>query len=122
MGSRVGCLVAEKGEMEVSAIICLGYPLRGINGAVRDGVLQNLRVPIMFVQGSKDGLCPLDKLQEVIKRMTTSTKLHIIEGGDHSFKVGKKNLEMQGTTEEKLEKTAAESIHAFLHEVLNVTF
>ncbi|KAI5079855.1 hypothetical protein GOP47_0005334 [Adiantum capillus-veneris] len=86
MGSRVSCMVAGQGTLDVSAIVCLGYPLKGTSGALRDETLLELRVPVMFVQGSKDGLCPLDKLQGVLKKMVCSTKLHVIEGGDHSFK------------------------------------
>ncbi|KAJ1405931.1 Nodulin-like [Sesbania bispinosa] len=63
MGSRVGCMVASMEDINVSAVVCLGYPLKGINGAVRDDTLLQLTVPTMFVQGSKDGLCPLEKLE-----------------------------------------------------------
>lgn len=73
------------------------------------------------MQGSKDGLCPLGKLQEVLKKMACPTKLHVIEGGDHSFKVGKKALKENGTTQEKLDKEAADSIQSFLQQVLEST-
>ncbi|MCO5578331.1 hypothetical protein L7F22_032172 [Adiantum nelumboides] len=112
MGSRVSCMVAGEETLEVSAIVCLGYPLKGITGALRDETLLNLRVPVMFVQGSKDGLCPLDKLQGVLKKMVSLTKLHIIESGDHSLKVGKTKLKEQGTTQEKLDETAAERVYS----------
>ncbi|MCO5580039.1 hypothetical protein L7F22_033905 [Adiantum nelumboides] len=120
MGSRVSCMVAGEETLEVLAIVCLGYPLKATTGALRDETLLNLRVPVMFVQGSKDGLCPLDKLQGVLKKMVSLTKLHIIESGDHSLKVGKKKLKEQGTTQEKLDETGAESIQAFLQEVLKL--
>nr|GLL42009.1 KAT8 regulatory NSL complex subunit 3 [Ipomoea trifida] len=84
---RVSYMVASGQDIGASAVVCLGYPLKGINGAVRDEILLKLRVPIMFVQGSKDGLCPLDKLEAVRKKMTCANELHVIEGGDHSFKI-----------------------------------
>lgn len=121
MGSRVSCMVARKGELEVSAIVCLGYPLKGTNGALRDETLLDLRVPVMFVQGSRDGLCPLDKLQEVLEKMACSTKLQVIEGGDHSLKVGKKALKECGTTQEKLDEEAVDSIKSFLQQVLETS-
>jgi hypothetical protein len=40
-------------------------------------------------QGSKDGLCPLDKLESTRKKMTCKNKLHVVDGGDHSLKIGK---------------------------------
>ncbi|GAB4857545.1 hypothetical protein Ancab_015453 [Ancistrocladus abbreviatus] len=50
MGSRVSCMVASREDICASAIICLGYPLKGINGATRDEILVQLKVPIIFVQ------------------------------------------------------------------------
>src|SRR5947207_705663 len=69
MGGRVGCHVAL--EEPVAGVVCLGYPLQsGGTGAMRDEVLLALRTPILFVQGSRDVLCPLDKLAAVRARMT----------------------------------------------------
>ncbi|KDO76497.1 hypothetical protein CISIN_1g027237mg [Citrus sinensis] len=50
MGSRVSCMVACKEDIAASAVLCLGYPLKGMNGAVRDELLLQITVPIMFVQ------------------------------------------------------------------------
>ncbi|XP_073285675.1 uncharacterized protein [Primulina huaijiensis] len=50
MGSRVSCMVAGKSGISASAIICLGYPLKGTKGALRDETLLQLTVPVMFVQ------------------------------------------------------------------------
>ncbi|XP_073042823.1 uncharacterized protein [Primulina eburnea] len=50
MGSRVSCMVAGKSCISASAIICLGYPLKGTNGTLRDETLLQLTVPVMFVQ------------------------------------------------------------------------
>lgn len=72
------------------------------------------------MQGSKDPLCPLDKLKGVLSKLRCATKLHVIEGGDHSFKVGKRALEESGKSQEKLEEEAVESIHKFLMEVSGV--
>ncbi|MED6175173.1 hypothetical protein PIB30_075853 [Stylosanthes scabra] len=56
MGSRVGCMVTSLEDINVSAIVCLGHPLKGINGAIRDETLLHLTVPTMFIQGSKHAL------------------------------------------------------------------
>ncbi|XP_028247079.1 testis-expressed protein 30 isoform X1 [Glycine soja] len=103
MGSRVGCMVASMKDINVSAVVCLGYPLKlpilqGSNGAVRDETLLQLTVPTMFVQGSKDGLCPLEKLETTRKKMKAPNELHVIDGGDHSFKIGKKHLQANNST------------------------
>ncbi|XP_065858660.1 uncharacterized protein [Euphorbia lathyris] len=118
MGSRVSCMVAAEDEIEPSAIICLGYPLKGTNGAVRDETLLKLEVPVLFVQGSKDGLCPLEKLQDVCKKMKTQNEIHVIDGGDHSFKIGKKHLQTNGSTQEKAEEIAVQAIASFVSQYL----
>ncbi|KAK9274881.1 hypothetical protein L1049_022135 [Liquidambar formosana] len=114
MGSRVSCMVAGDEDIGASAVICLGYPLKGINGAERDETLLQLSIPTMFVQGSKDGLCPLEKLEDVRKKMKSLNGLHVIDGGDHSFKIAKKHLQTKGSTQDKAEDLAVQAIAAFV--------
>ncbi|CAI8619559.1 unnamed protein product [Vicia faba] len=118
MGSRVGCMVASMEDINVSAVLCLGYPLKGINGAVRDETLLQLTVPTMFVQGSKDSLCPLDKLETTRKKMKAPTELHVIDGGDHSFKIGKKHLQANSSTQTDAEVAAMKAVAAFISRFL----
>lgn len=115
MGGRVGCHVALEGR--VAGVVCLGYPLRGQRGAVRDEVLLALRVPILFVQGSRDALCPLDLLERVRARMSAPSELHVVEGGDHSLRVGARALAARGETQDEVEARALAAIAAFLARV-----
>jgi uncharacterized protein len=85
MGSRIGCHLAL--EEAVAGLICFGYPLVGGRGAVRDEVLLALRAPILFVQGTRDPLCPLPRLEEVRARMAAPTTLLVVEGGNHSLEL-----------------------------------
>ena len=92
MGGRIGCHVAL--EEKVNGVICLGYPLcaMGDRTKLRDEVLLALRTPILFVQGTRDVLCPLDLLENVRPKMTAPNLLHTVDGGDHSLLVRKKDL------------------------------
>ncbi|KAL2927092.1 KAT8 regulatory NSL complex subunit 3 [Bienertia sinuspersici] len=114
MGSRVSYMVASRDDIFASAIVCLGYSLKGMNGATRDEILVQLTIPIMFVQGSKNGLCPLDNLKAVQKRIKPNNNLHVIEGGDHSFKIAKKHLQASETTQMDVEDSAVQSIASFI--------
>jgi hypothetical protein len=118
MGSRVSCMVAEREDIDASAVICLGYPLKGVNGALRDGTLLQLSVPVMFVQGSKDGLCPLQKLEAVRKKMNVTNELYVIDGGDHSLKIGKRLLKTKGVNQIEVEMQALMSMQSFLSKIL----
>jgi predicted alpha/beta-hydrolase family hydrolase len=115
MGGRVGCHVAL--EEPVAGVACLGYPLRGGGGAVRDEVLLALRTPVLFVQGSRDALCPLDLLEAVRARMSAPSELHVVEGGDHSLSVPARALAARGETQDAVEERAAAAIAAFLARV-----
>ena len=112
MGGRVGCHVAL--EEAVAGVICLGYPLQsGASGAMRDEVLLALRAPILFVQGSRDSLCPLDKLAEVRARMTAPSTLLVVEGGNHSLEVSAAQRKATGDTQAASDARVLEAIRAF---------
>ena len=112
MGSRVGCHLSL--QEEVAALVCLGYPLRGASGRLRDEVLRELRTPILFVQGTRDPLCPLDGLEAVRSRMAAPSSLHVVEGGDHSLEVGRRALRERGETQDDVDGRILAAIRDFL--------
>ena len=82
MGGRVGCHLSL--QEIVAAVVCLGYPLCGGGDCskLRDKVVRDLSTPILFVQGTRDSLFPLEVLAG---EMHAVNELHVVEGGDHSF-------------------------------------
>ncbi len=114
MGGRVGCHVAL--EEEVKAVVCLGYPLcgGGDRSKLRDEVLRALRRPILFVQGTRDSLCPLGMLEPVRAEMKAPTLLHVVEGGDHSLRVSKSHLRTTNETQEDVDQRILETIAKFV--------
>jgi predicted alpha/beta-hydrolase family hydrolase len=121
MGGRVGCHFAlvEK----VQALICFGYPLCGAGdrSKLRDQVLLELKTPILFLQGTRDSLCPLELLEDVRKRMDAPSALHVVEGGDHSLLVAKATLKAQGSTQEEADERVRTAIARFLTDALGDT-
>jgi uncharacterized protein len=114
MGGRVGCHLAL--EEEVTAVICLGYPLCGAGnpGKMRDAVLLESTQPILFVQGTRDSLCPLDLLESVRQKMKAPNQLYVVEGGDHSLMVTKGQLKANGETQGHVEERIVETIWDFV--------
>src|SRR6266581_6280574 len=102
MGGRIGCHVAL--QEKVDAIVCLGYPLcaMGDRTKLRDEVLRALQTPIFFVQGTRDPLCPLDLFESVRAKMQTANFLPVVEGGDHSLAVARRQLQATGETQENV--------------------
>jgi predicted alpha/beta-hydrolase family hydrolase len=114
MGGRIGCHVAL--EEQVDAIICLGYPLCGAGDRtkLRDEVLRALRTPILFVQGTRDPLCPLDLLERVRREMQAANELHIVEGADHSLGVSKRVLQASDRTQDDVDRLVLGVIAQFV--------
>jgi uncharacterized protein len=119
MGGRVGCQVALVDPVE--AIICFGYPLCGAGdrSRLRDQVLMELKTPILFAQGTRDPLCPLDLLEGVRKRMHAPSTLTVVEGGDHSLIVAKTALKALGSSQEEVDDSMLTAIGRFLRAALN---
>lgn len=109
MGGRIGCHVAL--EAEVDHVVCLGYPLIAAHGGkVRDEVLLALRTPVLFVQGTRDSLCPLDRLESVRRAMRAPTRLHVVDAGDHSLLVTKQRLRERGETQDDVDRGILEAL------------
>ena len=114
MGGRIGCHVSL--EEPVTGIVCLSYPLCGGGDPtrLRDKVLRELQTPILFVQGTRDSLCPLDLLQKVKSEMKAETYLHVVEGGDHSLLVTKRQLAAAVETQEDVDQRVLTAIAQFV--------
>jgi predicted alpha/beta-hydrolase family hydrolase len=117
MGGRVGCHLSL--EEKVDGLVCLGYPLcaMGDRTKLRDEVLRALNTPILFVQGSRDPLCPLDLLERVRTEMKTQNVLHIVDGGDHSLRVPKRQLQASGQTQEDIDQQILKAIVGFVDQL-----
>ena len=117
MGGRVGCHVAL--VEPVAGLVCLGYPLCGGGDVakLRDEVLLALSTPILFVQGTKDRLCPLGLLADVRSQMKAPNALHIVEGGDHSLVVGKTELKARKIAQEDVDREILAAVAAFIEKL-----
>jgi len=114
MGGRVGCHLSL--EENVEGVVCLGYPLcaMGDRTKLRDQVLRALTTPILFVQGTRDSLCPLDLLERVRSEMKAPNFLHLVEGGDHSLRAPKRLLQASGKTQEDIDQQIFRAIAEFV--------
>lgn len=119
MGSRVGCHLANglAPDEAVDAVVCLGYPLKG-RTSLRDEVLRGLGTPILFVQGTRDPLCPLDLLEKVRPAIAVRNELHVVAGGDHSLKVRMKDLKEMGSSQMESDEAALAAVRAFIRSIV----
>ncbi len=91
MGGRIASQMVADKKLPVQGLIFLGYPLHppGDPSRIRDAHLYRIRVPMLFVAGTRDPLCDMAILHPVLSKLSASWKLDTIEGGDHSFHLPK---------------------------------
>lgn len=77
----------------VKGLAFLGFPLHADKkpSSERAEHLAGISIPMLFLQGTRDGLADLGHLRPVIKALGARATLHEVEGGDHSFAVLKKS-------------------------------
>ncbi len=82
---------AEEPLPGVLGLVFFGFPLHppGKPDTARADHLDQVRIPLLFLQGTRDEFAQLDLLQPVLDRLGARATLHLVEGGDHSFKVKK---------------------------------
>jgi predicted alpha/beta-hydrolase family hydrolase len=80
---------AESPLSEVRGLAFLGFPLHppGKPSDERAEHLFEVRIPMLFLQGSRDEFAQLDLLQPLIGRLGTRATLKLFEESDHSFHV-----------------------------------
>ena len=85
----------------VRGLAFLGFPLHaaGQPSDERAAHLFDVRVPMLFVQGTRDALAEMKLLKPLIKKLGARATLHAIDEADHSFHVpaksGRKDAEVR---------------------------
>jgi len=97
MGGRVASYIAGD-TPSVSGLVFLGYPLHppGKPDQLRDQHLYGLKLPMLFISGTKDTFAERPLLEEVVGKIGDNAILVWIEGGDHSLKRRRGDAESLG--------------------------
>ena len=113
MGGRIASQIAAAGT-DIEGLVFLGYPLHppGKVDQLRAKHLPDIKVPMLFIQGSRDTFGTPDELQPIIKGLKAPADLYVVEGGDHSFKV----LKRMGVTQEDTYKAVLDRIELWLRQ------
>ncbi len=92
----------------VLGLAFLGFPLHapGKPSDTRAAHLDDIRVPMLFLQGTRDSLADLTLLEPVCKKLKKRSTLHIVDGADHGFHV----LKRTGRTDDEVLEELAERI------------
>jgi uncharacterized protein len=99
MGGRIATQVAAADpSLPIAGLILLGYPLHppGKPAERRDKHLPAIRRPMLFVQGSRDAFGTPAQLAPSVRALVPAPTLRVVEDGDHSFKLRRKDPAAQG--------------------------
>ena len=103
MGGRMTSTAASQEMLPgVQGLAFFGFPLHapGKPGSKRGDHLADVRLPMLFLQGTRDKLADLDLLEPPLETVEPRPTLHVVEGADHGFHV----LKRSGRTDDEVLK------------------
>ena len=100
-GGRMASHAVHERKLEVHGLIFCSFPLHpakrpGVDRAVH---LETIRLPMLFLSGTRDGLAERELLEEVVESLgklavsERSVELHWLDTADHSYKILKRQRE-----------------------------
>jgi uncharacterized protein len=86
-------LISKDCPRSVQGLVFFGFPLHAVGkpSIERAAHLKQIKIPMLFLQGTKDRLAEMSLIKKVVKGLPTAT-LKTFEGADHSFKVSKETI------------------------------
>ena len=111
MGGRMTSMAAPTGDLpDLVGLVFFGFPLHpaGRPSVDRAAHLDDVSPPMLFLQGTRDTLSNLDLLRPVCEGLSRRTRLHIVEGADHSFHMRKSSGRTDDEVLDELADVAAD--------------
>ena len=113
MGGRMAThLAAANPTLPVMGLVLLGYPLHppGRPSERRDAHLADIHRPMLIVQGSRDTFGTPSEFETLLGQLSPAPAMHVVEGGDHSFKVGRGGKAAQDSVYDNVQQVIVEWI------------
>ncbi len=92
-GGRMTTTAQSEDPLEnVNGLVLFSFPLHlpGRPDTKRAEHLANIKIPMLFLSGTRDELATLDLLQPTIKTLGKYAALHLLDTANHSYKILKK--------------------------------
>lgn len=96
----------------VDGIVLVGFPLHpaGKPSTERAEHLAGVKLPMLFLQGTRDALADLDLITQTTASLGKKATLHIVEGADHAFHV----LVRSGRTDAQVREELLDTMAAWM--------
>lgn len=115
MGGRIATQVAAaEPALPLAGLVLLGYPLHppGRPAERRDRHLPAIARPMLFVQGTRDAFGTPDELAPVLAPLRPPPVVHVVDKGDHSFKLSRKDPAAQAAIDDEVRRAIVDFIAA----------
>lgn len=90
----------------VTALVCLGFPVLGMDGARGDcdDLLLDSRTPTLFVIGQHATTCSVDDIEEFRERMKAENQLVVVGGADDLLRKTRASKRAEGITQAMMDR------------------
>lgn len=108
MGGRIATQIAAADpSLPIDGIVVLGYPLHppGKPDQRRDKHLAAITRRMLIVQGSRDSFGTPPEFESIVRETRDRFTLHVAAGGDHSFKLSRRDPRAQAALFEDVQRT-----------------
>jgi predicted alpha/beta-hydrolase family hydrolase len=101
----------------VRGLAFLGFPLHpaGKPSVARAAHLSDIKIPMLFLQGTRDGLAELTLLEPVVTGLGGLASLHLVQDADHSFHV----LARSGRNDDEVMNEVLDALSAWIGGLAN---
>lgn len=116
-GGRMTTTAASDGGLDVRGLVLVGFPLHTAKrpGIERARHLDGVRLPMLFLQGTRDALADLALLRPVLTGLGERARLHVEDGADHGFDV----LKRSGRSDDEVVRSMAGVVSTWMDDVLH---
>ncbi|MFS2034123.1 alpha/beta family hydrolase [Polaromonas sp. CT11-55] len=96
----------------LKGLVLLGFPLHpaGEPSTERAVHLAGVKLPMLFLQGTRDSLADLDLITQTTAKLGNKASLHVVEGADHAFHV----LVRSGRTDAQVREELCDTMVAWM--------
>ena len=103
----------------VLGLCFFGFPLHAAKqpATTRADHLSSIRIPMLFMQGTRDALAELSLVQGIAERLTAPVTLKVVDHADHSFHV----LVRSGTTDLMIMRSMLDDVASWAASVVATT-
>ena len=120
-GKSFGARMTSQAQAEhplpgVRGLVFLGFPLHPVHKPATERAqhLQNVDIPMLFLQGTRDALADTGLLVPMVSALGSTAKLKLIEHADHSFHV----LARSKRTDDQVLQDLMDQIVSWMRQIL----